>query len=243
MISKPSRLIIAGAVAAASLTGAGVTAAVASTSYNGCTVTSTPVLSQGKRSNDVKAVQCLLNKHAGRRILAEDGSFGPLTNAAVRDFQARKGLEVDGYVGPKTWAALKARVGSTTTRPTPPPNVSQARQKAVAYANAQVGKQYVWGATGPNTFDCSGLTYAAHRAAGKSIPRGSDAQGAQAPRHVTRNSLQPGDLIVRRSGGHVGIYVGNGMMVHATNPRTDVVKEKLDGSWFQREGVYYVSYF
>ncbi|GAB3715327.1 C40 family peptidase [Mariniluteicoccus flavus] len=245
--SKSARLLIAGAVAAASLTGVGVTAATAASSYNGCSVASTPVVAQhtnqGRYNANVKSAQCLINKHAGRKIIAEDGYFGPATRGAVLDFQKRKGLAVDGVVGPNTWGALKAKVGSTPKPPTQPGNPSSARQKAVAYAESKIGKQYVWGATGPNTFDCSGLTFAAHRAAGKTIPRGSDAQGQQAPRRVSRANLQPGDLIVKSAGGHVGIYVGNGMMVHATNPRTDVVKEKLDGSWFQRGGVYYVSYF
>lgn len=247
MVTRSFRLAVAGAVAAASLTGVGVTAAVASTSANGCAVPSTPTLSQradhGRTNASVKAVQCLLNKHAGNRALAEDGSFGPLTDAAVRSFQRSKGLAVDGVVGPRTWSALKARVG-TPTGPTKPEPVSGDRAKAVAFVTSKVGGRYVWGGTGPG-YDCSGLTYSAMRAAGLgNVPRTASAQGRGAPhKQISRADLRPGDLVVANSGGHVAMYVGDGYIVHAVNPRTDIVKERLDGSWHQRAGVYYVSYF
>jgi hypothetical protein len=64
-----------------------------------------PVLKQGAKGEDVKTLQTALNKQAAA-ALAVDGSFGPLTDRAVREFQRKKGLAVDGSVGPKTWAAL-----------------------------------------------------------------------------------------------------------------------------------------
>jgi peptidoglycan DL-endopeptidase CwlO len=86
---------------------------------------------------------------------------------------------------------------------------------AVAMALAQVGDPYVWGASGPNGFDCSGLTSFAYAAAGVSLPHSSGAQ-SQLGRPVSRSELQPGDLVFFYSPvSHVGLYIGNGMMVHA----------------------------
>ncbi|MFE1319482.1 NlpC/P60 family protein [Kitasatospora phosalacinea] len=86
------------------------------------------------------------------------------------------------------------------------------------YAYAQIGKPYQWGAEGPNSFDCSGLTQMAYRAGGVSLPRVTQDQW-NAGKHVARADLQPGDLVFYYSDlHHVGIYVGNGKLLHA--PRT-----------------------
>ncbi|MFI7634815.1 NlpC/P60 family protein [Nonomuraea sp. NPDC049400] len=92
------------------------------------------------------------------------------------------------------------------------------------FAYAQVGKPYIYGGTGPRGYDCSGLTQAAWRAGGVSLPRTTWQQWAWgANRRVDLNDLQPGDLIFTSSLGHVVIYAGNGDIVHA--PQTgDVVK-------------------
>lgn len=93
---------------------------------------------------------------------------------------------------------------------------------AVNYALAQVGDAYVYGAAGPSAFDCSGLTMMAWAQAGVSLPHSSGGQmGSGAP--VSSSALQPGDLVFYYSPvSHVGIYVGNGMIVHAANPSTGV---------------------
>ena len=91
-------------------------------------------------------------------------------------------------------------------------------RKAVAFAMGQIGKDYEWGAEGPDTFDCSGLTLRAWEAAGRTIPRTSQEQWKRLPR-VAVTGMRPGDLIVYQSdASHVGLYVGDGVMVHA--PRT-----------------------
>src|SRR5215218_2425961 len=91
-----------------------------------------------------------------------------------------------------------------------------AAQVAVDTALAQQGKPYAWGATGPSSYDCSGLTYSAYAAAGVSIPRTSRDQST-AGVYVDRASLQPGDLIFFYNPvGHVGMYIGNGLMVHSS---------------------------
>ena len=89
--------------------------------------------------------------------------------------------------------------------------------RAVAFALAQRGKPYRWGAQGPGAYDCSGLTWAAWQAAGVAIPRTAAGQLAGLPR--VRGQLQPGDLLIYRSSGpsrrHVAMVVGPGRMVEA----------------------------
>ncbi|MFF9631187.1 C40 family peptidase [Streptomyces fradiae] len=90
--------------------------------------------------------------------------------------------------------------------------------RAVSYAYGAIGKPYVWGATGPSGYDCSGLAQAAWRAAGVSLPRTTYSQ-INAGQRISRAQLAPGDLVFFYPGvSHVGIYVGDGRMIHA--PRT-----------------------
>ncbi|MGV4985642.1 NlpC/P60 family protein [Streptomyces sp. NRAIS4] len=99
---------------------------------------------------------------------------------------------------------------------------------AISYAYAKLGSPYVWGAAGPNAFDCSGLVQAAYRSAGISLPRTTYAQ-IDAGRRVSRSELQPGDLVFFYSGiSHVGIYVGGGEMIHAPNPSAPVRLAPVD---------------
>lgn len=91
-------------------------------------------------------------------------------------------------------------------------------KKAVAYATAQIGKPYEWGAEGPDTFDCSGLTSQAWASAGRVIPRTSQQQWKQLKR-VDVKEMRPGDLVIYNSdASHVGMYVGDGSIVHAPRP-------------------------
>lgn len=95
-------------------------------------------------------------------------------------------------------------------------------QKIADAAMSKQGAPYVWGATGPSSFDCSGLTSWAYNQVGKSIPRTSGAQ-ASGGTPVSLNALQPGDIISYYSGAsHVAIYIGDGKIVHAVNEGTPV---------------------
>ncbi|MFJ2887483.1 NlpC/P60 family protein [Streptomyces sp. NPDC087305] len=97
-----------------------------------------------------------------------------------------------------------------------------AAERAVNFAMAQMGKPYVWGAVGPSSYDCSGLTSTAWAAAGHPIPRTSQAQW-QGLRHVSLASAQPGDLIIYfNDATHVGMYIGQGRIVHAPRPGRSV---------------------
>lgn len=89
---------------------------------------------------------------------------------------------------------------------------------AVRFAYAQLGKPYVWGAAGPSSYDCSGLTMASWAAAGVSLPHSSAAQYGSAP-HVSLSALRPGDLIFYGSPiHHVALYIGGGHVIHAPVP-------------------------
>ncbi len=126
------------------------------------------------------------------------------------------------------------------TNPAPPPPVNppppaSGAQAAIAFARAQIGDPYVWGAAGPNAWDCSGLTMAAWRAGGIYLPHFAAAQYEESTR-ISPTALQPGDLVFWGSSSspssiyHVAIYVGNGMIIQA--PRTGVpVQEVSMYSW------------
>lgn len=107
-------------------------------------------------------------------------------------------------------------------------------QKAIEMAKSYLGGKYVWGATGPDAFDCSGFTqYIYKHAYGKTIPRVSYEQ-AKFGEKVNRNELQPGDLIFfdtmnKGRVSHVGIYIGNNKFIHASNSRTGIIESELKG--------------
>ena len=124
----------------------------------------------------------------------------------------------------------EAQVSRSAPRAPEAPEVqaSGGAAAAVSYARAQVGDAYVYGAAGPDAFDCSGLTMMAWRAAGVSLPHSSSAQYSSGAK-VSRSSLQPGDLVFYYQPiSHVGIYVGNGQIVHAANPSTGVSMTSVD---------------
>ena len=114
---------------------------------------------------------------------------------------------------------------------TPAPASGQAA-KAVAFAVAQLGCPYVFGATGPcsSGFDCSGLMMAAWAYAGVSIPR--DSYGQATLPAVSTSDLQPGDILEFAGDSHVGMYVGGGMLIDAPQPGMNVEKVSLSSSWY-----------
>ncbi|MFJ6636660.1 NlpC/P60 family protein [Streptomyces sp. NPDC091376] len=100
-------------------------------------------------------------------------------------------------------------------------------EKVLSFARAQIGKPYVWGATGPSSFDCSGLTQAAWKAAGVDLPRTTWDQ-VKAGQSVATADLLPGDLVFFYDDiSHVGIYIGDGKMIHAPKPGANVREESI----------------
>ena len=144
-----------------------------------------------------------------------------------------------------SWAARYAAGGAQAISAASSPLCQQAALgplpagtagKVIAYAEAQIGKPYQWGATGPDAFDCSGLTMMAYRAAGVTIPRTSQQQWAFG-KQIPASQARPGDLVFFAGGdgtmtapGHVGIVVGHDMMIDAPQPGQTVTRQSFAGS-------------
>jgi peptidoglycan DL-endopeptidase CwlO len=118
--------------------------------------------------------------------------------------------------------AAEQEAAQTSTAP------SSAAEQAIEFARAQIGKPYQWGATGPDSYDCSGLTMASYASAGVSIPRTSRDQWTIGTHIDSMADLEPGDLVFYAYGSdpstihHVGLYVGDGLMIEAPYTGTDV---------------------
>ncbi|MFB6779723.1 NlpC/P60 family protein [Streptomyces sp. NPDC056352] len=134
--------------------------------------------------------------------------------------EAAKQAGSTGGTGTSTGTGTGTGTGSDTSATTK-------AEKVLAFARAQIGKPYVWGATGPSSYDCSGLTQAAWKAAGVDIPRTTWDQVKIGTRIATAD-LQPGDLVFFYDDiSHVGIYKGDGMMIHAPKPGANVREESI----------------
>ncbi|MGW2561009.1 NlpC/P60 family protein [Streptomyces sp. NPDC001514] len=117
--------------------------------------------------------------------------------------------------------------GTGTSTDTSAGTYAAKAEKVLAFARAQIGKPYVWGATGPSSYDCSGLTQAAWKAAGVDLPRTTWDQ-VNVGQRVATSDLLPGDLVFFYDDiSHVGIYIGDGMMIHAPKPGTNVREESI----------------
>jgi peptidoglycan DL-endopeptidase CwlO len=172
------------------------------------------------RANDLAAVErkqaAILDQMARRKARIEQ--LVTKTEQTLDQLRAAERRRAAAANRPATTAPS----GDSPT-PTPPPKAVSGNVGAVIrYAYAQLGKPYQWGATGPGSFDCSGLTMMAWAQAGVSLPHSSRAQ-IGIGRQVTRSELQPGDLIFRYSPiSHVSLYVGNGQQISATHTGSTV---------------------
>lgn len=185
-----------------------------------CAAGSTPTLSYGARNPDVARLQRALS--AAGNSVPDTGYFGSMTKSAVIKYQSSHGLRSSGSADGATWRSLQGNRGGAQAVDAPvqvaAPATSNRADQAISFARAQLGKPYSYGATGPGAYDCSGLTMGAMRAAGVSVPRTSQAQYA-AGRKVSTRDLQPGDLVAYYGGiSHIGIYIGNGQIIHASRP-------------------------
>jgi peptidoglycan DL-endopeptidase CwlO len=173
--------------------------------------------------------------------VSADGLYGPVTRQAVRAFQKRKGLVVDGVVGPQTLGALGIR------RSAPPRNGGGGGEAAPAASSrgarvAQLSRRYLgipyrWGGSSPSTgFDCSGFVMYLYRKVGVSLPHNAAMQYGYG-RAVSRGNLRPGDLVFFNGLGHVGIYLGGGRFIHAPSSGDVVKVSSLSDSWYDSRWV------
>lgn len=107
------------------------------------------------------------------------------------------------------------------------PRMTDDQYAVVKFALAQVGEPYVWGSAGPNSWDCSGLMKGAYAQIGISLPHNAAAQ-YNTVATISRDELQPGDFVFYNNLAHVGMYIGNGLIVHAPNSRSVVKIVELD---------------
>lgn len=186
---------------------------------------SKPSLKYGKKGSAVKRLQSALTA-SGRKVPAT-GYFGPITRDAVKSLQRSQGWKATGKATAGVWKALQAGAESKV-------KASKAKKKkkassssskgsskgeiALAYAKKQIGDRYVYGGDGPSSWDCSGLTQAAWRKAGIKLPHSAGGQFRKGKK-VSKSNLKKGDLVFFYSGiSHVGIYAGNGKVLHASRP-------------------------
>lgn len=229
--------------APASANASGHSSSSASTaSSSASTSSSADVSTASASSSDLPAYPHLLSRgDTGKYVemvqeelgITSDGVFGPVTESAVREFQSNHGLVVDGLVGPVTWGALGGSSSASSGGSSDSSGVnvqpasysssssaSGAAAQALEVARAQLDDPYVFGAEGPEAFDCSGLINYAYAQAGVSLPRTTDGLIGAGER-VSRSELQPGDLVFTSS-HHVGLYVGDGKMLSARNSEEDI---------------------
>lgn len=172
-----------------------------------------------------------------------DGDFGPMTRSAVVAYEATTNRPQDGVVSPATWTALFGGPPVPGAPPAPPvpippptsgntlPVVSNdVAARAVTLAASQAGKPYLWGGSGPNAYDCSGLTQWVYHQLGVALPRVTGDQ-SRAVQHVPYAAARLGDLVLfyDATGAvfHVGIYAGGGQMWDAPHTGTVVQKQAV----------------
>lgn len=159
-----------------------------------------------------KAVLARLTEEERQRIAAEEAKARQEAQAAAENATGTAGTTSD--------------TGSTVTAG------SSKGATALAFAKSQIGKPYRYASAGPNAYDCSGLTSAAWSKVGVSLPRTSQSQ-IGVGRSVSKSELQPGDLVFYYGGiTHVGLYAGNGQIVHAPRPGKSVEYASVDSMPF-----------
>jgi peptidoglycan hydrolase-like protein with peptidoglycan-binding domain len=199
-------------------------------------------LKYGDKGEQVKRVQTQLKK-LGYFSGSANGRFGGSTRSAVKAFQTANHLSVSGTANTATRKLLNSGKGiSKKTYLSRKKKV----EKAISLAKTKLGKRYVLGDSGPNTFDCSGFTSYVFTKAGIRLDGNAKGQGYGASKRLKRSQLKRGDLVffdtVKDNDpcDHVGIYLGSGKFIHASSTQRKVVISSISGvyadtfSWGRR---------
>ena len=165
-----------------------------------------------KDLTDRKAAASSASAQQQQLLSQAQGELATLVKAA----QAKKAADDAAAAAARAKASTGS--GGGTTNFGPPPSVNGGAGAAIAEAKRHLGAPYQWGAAGPDSYDCSGLTMVAWRAGGVSLPHYSGAQYSSTT-HIPLSAIQPGDLIFYESpGSHVALYIGGGQIIHAPHP-------------------------
>lgn len=189
---------------------------------------SRPTLRYGQRNAAVKRLQRSLT--ASGRYVPATGYYGPITRNAVKSLQRSVHYPATGVTRRSVWNILQS--GSppkpaTAVRTFSVGSTSSKGATALAFAKRQLGERYVFGASGPNAWDCSGLTAGAWRSAGVLLPHNARMQYSRG-KAVSKANLRPGDLVFFYRGiSHVAIYAGGGRVIHSPRPGSHVAYIKM----------------
>ena len=200
-------------------------------------------LLEGMEGTDIDSFQRVL-KELGY-LSKVTGYYGTETIDAVKAFQERNGLSIDGKAGEKTFNLIYS--------PNAKPSATKAKEERrranintmIQVAKDQVGKKYVLGNEGPNSFDCSGLVYYCLKQAGSNRGRYNAAGYSQVSdweKITSMSSLEKGDLLFfyndsKTKVGHVGIYIGSGTMIDASSANGKVVRRSCTSSYWKNHFV------
>lgn len=182
-----------------------------------------------QQQREVKSVVDLKDKYAAQKAPL-DRLVSQLTKTEAELAKKKKEIdaEVDRLQKLRIQAYGNGSAGPLAPAPCPATYPGGAAGKAVKFACQQIGKPYRWGAEGPGSYDCSGLTLAAWAKAGVSLAHNARAQRGQTSR-VSRSELRPGDLVFYYADlSHVGMYVGGGWIVHASRAGEPIKMKRVD---------------
>ena len=193
----------------------------------------TPRLEQGDHGKAVVRLQLAL-RSAGFAKMPTTGRYNAATVAVVKMIQKSRHLRQTGAVNARFWKALQAGKITASTVVAKKPAAKPASstnstkgEKALAYAKKQLGDPYARQGTGPNGWDCSGLTMKAWQAAGVRLPH-SAGQQYRIGKKISKSNLRNGDLVFFYRGiSHVGLYAGDGKVIHAPRPGKQVSYIKM----------------
>lgn len=212
------------------------------TKISGSTSTSDSIKKVGKVTVSALNVRSgASTKHSIKKTIKKNSVVGVISSYSSGWSKVKLSSSTTGYVSTeylKVYAGDSSDIKvsyKTASSSSNKPSSNSKLDKVLSTVKAQVGKPYVYGAAGPNSFDCSGLTYYAYKKAGIYLNRTSRDQ-ANNGKHVSKSNLKAGDLVFFNSGTnsikHVGMYVGNGKFIHSPSPGKSVKYENLSTSYY-----------